>query len=171
MFRCRAMPRVSRTSARPRPQRRQQRVRQTARSRRSSDLHPFTNSPLLCHPNPSTGFLITSQVRSPPPDHTGDPSPSDPSAFYFSVLSRRRPHQVTVLVHQAISSSTIEEAPDLCPCGAHGAVPAGLPEVPRPFQPCTCGGALAAVPTAAPPPAQPDHRGTQQNPGPHHAEV
>lgn len=174
MFRCRMMAHVSRTSARPRPQRHQRPVRLTVGSRRSPDLHPFTNSLPLCHQNPSAGCPITSQVRpAAPRTHSRSRVIWRVSNFFFSLLSRRRPHQVTVHVHQAVPPSTFKEAPDLCPCEHHGAVPAGLPEVSRPFQPPPCGRALAAVRTAAPPPpsTQPDHRGTKQNPGPHHAEV
>lgn len=86
---------------------------------------------------------------------------------------RRRPREVAVYVGEAVSSSTSKEAHDLRTCREHGALYSRLPEVPRPCQPCSNGRAPSAVwdTTCPPPPAQPDHRGTQQDPGPHHAEV
>ncbi|RVE73723.1 hypothetical protein OJAV_G00033820, partial [Oryzias javanicus] len=128
-----------------------------------------------------------------PPTKTSAPCPSDggesplsrppsvlkqPPALPPKPFSRLPNHftdgapiRFTVYVHQAVPPFTFKEAPDLCPSGHHGAVPAGFPEVSRPFQSRPCGRALDAVRTAAPPSTQPDHRGTKQNPGPHHAEV
>lgn len=85
-----------------------------------------------------------------------------------SSVRRRHPGEVAVHVVQVFSSSTSKEVPDLRTCRGHGAHSARLPEVP-PSQPCSNGRALPAV-RAAPPP-QADHRGAQQDPGPHHAEV
>ncbi len=88
-------------------------------------------------------------------------------------LCRRCPGEAAVYVGEVISSSTSKEAHDLRTCREHGALFARLPEVPRPSQPCSNGRALPAVrdATCPPPPPQPNHRGAQQDPGPHHAEV
>lgn len=86
---------------------------------------------------------------------------------------RRRPGEVTMYVSEAVSSSTSKEAHDLRTCREHGALFARLPEVSRPCQPCSNGRAPPAVrdATCHPPPAQQNHRGAQQDTGPHHAEV
>lgn len=88
-------------------------------------------------------------------------------------LCRWRPSEAALHVSQIISSSTSKEALDLRTCREHGASFARLPEVPRPSQPCSNGRALPAVrdSTCRPPPPQPNHRGAQQDSGPHHAEV
>lgn len=86
---------------------------------------------------------------------------------------RRRPGEAAVHVDEIITSSTSKEASDLRTCREHGALRAHLPEVLRPSQPRSDGRALPAVRVAvrSSSPAQPDHRGAQQDPGPHHAEV
>lgn len=86
---------------------------------------------------------------------------------------RRWPSEVAMYVGEVISSSTSKEAHDLHTCRKHGALVAHLSEVPRCCQPCSNGRAPPAVrdATCPPPPTQPNHRRTQQDPGPHHAEV
>lgn len=76
-------------------------------------------------------------------------------------------------VHEAIASSTSKEDHDLRTCRGHGALFAHLPEVLRPLRARFSKWAPGAVRCAARPaaPAQPHHRGAQQDPGPHHAEV
>lgn len=122
---------------------------------------PFTRLP-----NHITGAFDTLHVHSCISDSRLIPRRPPPRC-------RRSPGEVAMYVGEAISSSTSKEAHDLRTCREHGALFARLPEVPRPSQPCSNGRALAAVRDTArsSPPAQPDHRGAQQDPGPHHAEV
>lgn len=166
--------RVNRTtpqnSPRLRPQRHQMSIRLTAQSRRSPDTLRSTNNLLRCLPNPSVGCLITSQVS------LSDVFNSKHAHRTHSCphsLTRRRPGEVAMHVGKAISSSTSEEAHDLRAQWERGAPCACLPEVPRPSQPRTDRRPPPAVRGAARPPSptQADHRGAQQDPGPHHAEV
>lgn len=173
-FRCLVRGRVNRTMARNptrlHPRRSPLCIRVTALNQHSPDLLRYTNNLLRYRPNPSTGYLITLQVRASSCtltvvyltlSHTHPPSR----------FCRRRPGEVAVHVDEVISSSTSKEAHDLRTCREHGALLARLPEVPRPSQPCSNGRALPAVRGCSSPHAQPNHRGAQQDPGPHHAEV
>lgn len=149
----------------------------TVRNLHSPDLQHYPNNLLRYHPNPSPGYPITLQVCS-----------SFDVCMFSYILDwlcaflmllhprfryRRRPCEVAVYVAEAVSSSTSKEAYNLRTCGEHGALFARLPKVPCPCQPCSNGRAPPAVRDAAcpPPPAQQNHRGAQQDTGPHHAEV
>ena len=78
-------------------------------------------------------------------------------------VCRRCPCEAALHVIPVIFSSTSQEAFDLRTRGLAD----GLPEVPR-----AAGQSLRTVWHAAgSPPSQPHHRGAQQDPGPHHAEV
>lgn len=66
-FRCLVRVHVIRTTpknpSRLRPRRSPACIRLKAQNRRSPDLLCYTNNLLRCHPNPSTGYLTTLQVR------------------------------------------------------------------------------------------------------------
>lgn len=176
-FRCRARVRVNRTTpknpSRLRPQRSPVCIRLTVLNRRSPDLQRYTNNLLRYHPNPSTGYLITLQVGLSPWLMIAYVTRCMYVLSHLPSPCRRCPGEVAVYVDEVISSSTSKEAHDLRTCREHGALFARLPKMPRPSQPCSNGRALPAVrdATCPPPPTQPNHRGAQQDAGPHHAEV
>lgn len=178
-FRCPVMVHVHRTThrnpSRLRPRRSPLCIRLKVLNRHSLDLQCYTNNLLRYHPNPSPDYLITLQVHSLlcTFSYISDSVRAFLILPYPHFCCRRWPNEVAVYVGEVISSSTSKEAYDICTCWEHGALFARLPEVPRPCQPCSNGRAPPAVrdTTCPPPPAQPNHRGTQQDPGPHHAEV
>lgn len=179
-FICQVRVHVIRTTpqnpSRLRPRRSPVHIRLKAQNQRSPDLLCYTNNLLRCHPNPSTGYLTTLQVRLSSCmliiGHMWHMCAHLILSHPLS-LCRWRPGEAAVHVSQIISSSTSKEALDLRTCREHGASFTRLPEVPRPSQPCSNGRALPAVrdSTCRPPPTQPNHRGAQQDSGPHHAEV